>query len=84
MIFFEEYAGAIEEYCKKSGLSFQKAEMMCRASGKDDLLLQYHDPKKGELGLINETPAPVVLIMRVANGTPFFEKTKHTDKYLKE
>ena len=83
MIFFEDYAKAVENYCQTNGLSYQKAKQMGKASGKDDLLLQYHDPAKGKRGLLDETPAPVVLIMHVVNGIPRFEQTEHTNKYLK-
>lgn len=84
MIRFETYAQAVEAYCKQNNLSFQKAKKMCKAYGRNDMLLQYHDPQKGKRGLLDETPAPVVLIMRVIDGKPMFEATEHTNRYLRD
>ena len=82
MISFADYADAIADYCAKNGLSFAKAKQMGRSSGKNDLYLQHLDPEKGRHGLLDETPAPVVLIMKVKNGKPLFEQTEYTRKYL--
>lgn len=82
MISFADYADAIADYCATNGLSFAKAKQMGRSSGKYDLCLQHLDPEKGRRGLLDETPAPVVLIMRIKNGKPLFEQTEHTRKYL--
>ena len=79
---FETWRHEIKQYCESNHLSFVKAERMAKAWGRDDLILQYHDPDKGKRGLRDETPAPVVLIMRIQNGKPVFEQTKHTRKYL--
>lgn len=79
---FETWRHEIRRYCETNHLSFAKAERMAKAWGRDDLILQYHDPQKGRYGLRDETPAPVVLIMRIQNGKPVFEQTQHTRKYL--
>lgn len=50
---------------------------------KDDLVLQYYDKEKGKMGLLDETPMPVVLwISRDSNGNLSFKQTEHTKKYL--
>lgn len=82
MIQFKDYADIIENYCKENDLSFEKAKKMCRSTGLSDICFQYHDPNKGASGLRDETPAPVVLIMRIQDGKPVFEQTKHTRQYL--
>lgn len=80
---FNDWSGEIQEYCESNGLSFDKAKKMCKCWGKDDLLLQYHDPDKGKMGLLDETPALVVLaITRLSDGSLSFEQTEHTRKYL--
>ena len=79
---FEEWSSEIQKYCEDNGLNFEKAKGLSPCWGKDDLLLGYHDPEKGKTGLLDDTPAPVVLYIRKENGTLIFEQTEHTRKYL--
>lgn len=79
---FDKYENEIKSYCSANSLSFAKAKKMSQCWGKNDLWLQFHDPKKGRDGLKNETPAPVVLKMSVRDGVLHFEQTEHTKKYL--
>lgn len=80
---FIEWSGEIQKYCESNGLSFEKASKLSKCWGKDDLILQYHDPEKGKMGLLDETPMPVVLaIYRQPDGSLRFEQTEHTPKYL--
>ena len=79
---FDVWKHEIRLYCEKCGLSFDKARHMCKSWNEENLYLQYHDPDKGKEGLRDETPMPVVLIMRIKNGMPVFEQTEHTQKYL--
>ena len=84
---FDDWSREIKEYCENNGLSFEKATKLSKCWGKDDLILQYFDPdsevvKKG-LGLLDETPMPVVLaIYKQPDGSLRFEQTEHTLKYL--
>ncbi len=83
---FKDYKSDIEKYCKKNGLNFEKAMKMVKGCGSDQIILQYFDKnsdsvKKG-LGLLDETPMPVVLLMKRVNGNLVFEQTEHTRKYL--
>ena len=55
---------------------------MGQCYGKNDLWLQYIDKEKGKNGLLDEAPAPIVLIIYVDNGNVRFEQTEHTKKYL--
>lgn len=80
---FEDWKQEIIEYCEQNGLSFDKVREMAQAWGKDELLLQYHDPQKGNKGLLDETPAPIVLIMQIKDGTPVFIQTEYTKKHLR-
>lgn len=55
---------------------------MIKGCGEDDIIFQYHDPEKGKMGLLDETPAPVVLkIIRMGSNIKF-EQTEYTHKYL--
>lgn len=84
---FNDWSNEIRKYCESNGLSFEKASKLSKCWGKDDLILQYFDSdceavKKG-LGLLDETPMPVVLaIYRQPDGSLRFEQTEHTLKYL--
>lgn len=43
----------------------------------------YHDPEKGKMGLLDDTPMPLVLyIEKTSDGTLKFTQTEHTKKYL--
>ncbi len=80
---FEEWSDEIRKYCESNGLSFDKAKHLSKCWGKDNVVLQYHDPQKGKQGLRDETRMPVALwIFRNPDGTLVFEQTEHTRKYL--
>lgn len=79
---FNDHAREIEQYCILNGLSFEKAKSLPQCWGKNDIWLQYHDPKKGKEGLRDETPAPIVLKIFIKDGQLSFEQTEHTRKYL--
>lgn len=83
---FDEWSQEIKAFCESNGYSFEKAKKLSKCWGKDDLFLQYFDPnsesvKKG-LGLLDETPMPLVLYIRKENGKLVFEQTEHTRRYL--
>lgn len=85
---FDEWESEIKSYCSQNKLNFEKAKSMSQSFGKDILVLQYYDAnsesvKKG-LGLLDETPMPIVLLVRKENGDLVFEQTEYTKKYLKE
>ena len=80
---FDELYSKIEKYCNDNGLSFEKVKKLSQCWGKDDLILQYYDKEKGKQGLLDETPMPIVLmIKRNDNGELTFEQTEFTKKYL--
>lgn len=79
---FDTYKREIEQYCNDNGLDFSKTNGMGLCWGKDHLFIQYVDPSKRIMGLLDETPAPVVLIMRIADGKPEFEQTQYTQVTL--
>ncbi len=79
---YSKYADKIKTYCDNNGLDFSKIKKMIKGCGADDIIFQYHDPEKGKMGLLDETPAPVVLkISRIGNDIKF-EQTEYTRQYL--
>ena len=79
---FQKWQNEIKDYCLMNNLDFEKAKKMPKSWGKNDIALQYVDDTEGELGLLDETPAPVVLWIRKSGDKLVFEQTEHTRKYL--
>ncbi|MGN0468507.1 MAG: hypothetical protein ACI4GY_07280 [Acutalibacteraceae bacterium] len=80
---FDEWNSEIENYCIMNQLSYEKLQKMCKSWGKNDIAFQYVDKEKGKMGLLDETPAPVVLwVRKTENGNLNFEQTEYTKKYL--
>ena len=80
---FDEWKAEIKTYCEKNRLNYEIAEKMAKSWGKNDIALQYIDKTKGKNGLMDDTPAPVVLwIRRNSDGKIEFEQTEYTEKYL--
>ena len=80
---FEEWSPQIEEYCRKNELSFEKAKTMSQCWGNNDLILQYYDKtKSSRLGLLDETPMPIVLCITKNGNELEFEQTEYTNMYL--
>jgi hypothetical protein len=74
---------AIKDYCDKNGLNFEKAKNSPKCFNKTEIFLQYVDWKESNgLGLLDETPAPVTLMIRKTDSGLMFEQTEHTAKYL--
>ena len=81
---FEEWKELIKEYCIANGLNFDKASEMVKCSNKNMLILQYYEPGSGEMGLLDETPMPAVLmVFRDGEGVRI-EQTEFTKQYLGE
>lgn len=79
---FEEWKDSIRDYCESNSLNFQKACSMAKGSNQNMLVLQFHDPEKGRMGLMDETPMPAVLwAFRDGDGVRI-EQTEYTHKYL--
>ena len=79
---FDMHKKEIQNYCANNSLDFEKVKRMPQCWGKNDIWLQYHDPEKGKDGLMNETPAPIVLKIFFSDGVVKFEQTEYTKKYL--
>lgn len=81
---FNDWATEIEEYCKMNHLDFNKAQALSKSWGKNDIFLQYYDKNKPNtgLGLLDETPMPIVLKIYKKGDTLEFKQTEFTKKYL--
>ncbi len=79
---FDDWSNEIRSYCESNGLQFEKAKTLSQCWNKDTLVLQYHDPEKGKNGLLDETPMPLVLVIKQENGGLLFSQTEHTKTYL--
>lgn len=79
---FDRYEREIQNYCLANSLDFEKVRRSVKNCGKDDIWLQHFDPEKGKMGLLDETPAPITLIIKINNGKLTFEQTEYTKKYL--
>lgn len=81
---FDEWSDKIKEYCDTNGFDFDKAKKLTKSWGKNDIALLYNDPNSSSgLGLLDETPMPIVLMMfKQPDGSLKFEQTEHTRKYL--
>lgn len=79
---FDDWSGEIRNYCQKNNLSFDKAQKLSQCWGSNFLALQHHDPEKGKMGLLDETPMPLVLLITQTSDGLVFEQTEHTKKYL--
>ena len=82
---FDDWKEEIRRYCIDNESNFDNVEKMAKSWGKNDIALLYIDKEKGKNGLIDDTPAPVVLWIKMGlDGRLLFEQTEHTDKYLKK
>ena len=80
---FDEWRNEIKDYCRQQGLNFDTAEKLSQSWNKNTVALSYRDPSKGSNGLLDDTPCPLVLLIRrEKNGKLVFEQTEHTKKYL--
>lgn len=79
---YADWRNEIREYCAANGLDFSRVEKAGKCWGMNVLILQYIDAKKGATGLHDETPAPVLLVVRKQNDSFMFEQTENTKKYL--
>lgn len=83
---FNEWSNEIRLYCEENGLSFARAKAMVKCSSSNMLALQYFDEnvdkERQNMGLLDETPMPVVLWIFNENGTFVFKQTEYTKKYL--
>lgn len=79
---FDDWAEDIKAFCMANSLDFDKAKSMSQSWGKDFLALAYHDRNKGLNGLLDDTPMPLVLLIKKTSNGLTFEQTENTKRYL--
>lgn len=79
---FLDWEQEIRSYCRHNGLDFSKVEKSGKCWSGNLLMLQHVDPQKGRMGLRDETPAPITLLVRKEANKLIFEQTEFTKKYL--
>lgn len=79
---FDDWSDDIRTFCEENNYSFEKAKALSQCWGNNFLALQFFDPEKGKRGLLDETPMPLVLMIRKSPDGLVFEQTEYTEKYL--
>ena len=79
---YRKYTDKIKSYCKNNNLDFTKLSRTIKGCGDNDIIFQHFDEEKGKLGLLDETPMPIVLILRDTSSGLVFEQTEYTAQYL--
>lgn len=82
MLKFENYINDIKKYCAENKLSYEKLLQMVRCVGQSHITFVYRNPKNGEQGLVDETPAITVLVAKVIADKLVIEETPYSRKYL--
>ncbi|MGN1481797.1 hypothetical protein [Porcipelethomonas sp.] len=79
---FDEWVNEIKAFCIDNSLDFDKAKSMSQSWGKNFVALSYYDKTKGTSGLLDDTPMPLVLLIKKTSEGLTFEQTENTKKYL--
>lgn len=79
----KKYHNEIKNYCEANNLSFEKTMALVKGCNDDSVLFQVAvKSENSQHGLRNETPLPVVLIMKKRGNHIIFEQTEHTKNFL--
>lgn len=79
---YRKYKESIKKYCENNNLDYTKLSATIKGCGDNDIIFQHYDEEKGKMGLLDETPMPIVLIMRDTKNGLEFEQTEYTKQYL--
>lgn len=78
----EIYRKDLIEYCKENGLLYEKILLSPMCGNERILFVQHIDSNKAKLGLLDETPAEVLLQIE-KNGNGFtYTPGQNMNKYL--
>ena len=82
---FDDWTNEIKKYCDDNNYDFELAKNLSQSWNQNTVVLYHCVPSDTIDGLLNDTPSPMVLLIRrEKNGRLTFEKTKNTDKYLRK
>lgn len=83
MKIIERFEDILKEYCKQNNFDYEKLVSLPRCGNESMLFIQHYDPKEAINGMIDKTPAEIVLSVRIdKNGTVNIESGKNANKYL--
>lgn len=81
---FDDWTNEIKKFCNDNGYDFEIAKNLNQSWNSNTVVLYRCVPSEETDGLLDDTPSPMVLLIRrEKNGQLTFEKTQHTEKYLK-
>lgn len=81
---FKDWEKEIQSYCDRMNFDFEKLKKLSKGNGLDFLIFVFVDTEKKMNGLMEDTPSPVILIVKKKKDEILFETTEYTDLYLKK
>ncbi len=63
------------KYCSDNGIDYDKIMRLPRCYGKDIIRFQIVNKEKGRTGLMDDTPAKVLLTVEYSNGEFIYQKS---------
>lgn len=80
---FTKYYDFLKEYCKESPLNYDKIMANAQCGNQEFFCIQRFDKEKGKRGLLDETPAEVLLtVYHNEDGSFTVVEGKNAKKYL--
>lgn len=79
---FDVFLLAIQEFCKANNLDYEKVKASPRCGNNNVLFIQRANSASTSAGLLDESPAEILLAARKGADGIVIEKRENTDKYL--
>lgn len=79
---FDVFLLAIQEFCKANNLDYEKVKASPRCGNNNVLFIQRVNSASASVGLLDESPAEILLAARKGDDGIVIEKRENTDKYL--
>ena len=79
---FDVFLLAIQEFCKANNLDYEKVKASPRCGNGNVLFIQRVNDTSSSAGLLDESPAEIILSARKGVDGIVIEKRENTDKYL--
>lgn len=70
------------DYCQKMGVAYDKIMALPKCYTKDMIKFQILNEEKGKMGLMDNTPAKVILTIRKDGNELVFEPSEDIKKYV--
>ncbi len=85
MDLLRKYEKDLVKFCRNNGISYEKLKQFPRCGNESVLFIQHYDPKDTGTGLINNTPAEIVLSVIVGeDGNIIIEEGENLRNYLEQ